>query len=34
VPASLQAPLRDLQAFETLANEPALTVMPFRLMVK
>jgi protease-4 len=34
LPASLQAPLRDLQAFETLANEPALTVMPFRLTVK
>jgi protease-4 len=34
VPASLQGPLRDLQAFETLAHEPALTVMPFRVIVR
>jgi len=34
VPTSLQGPLRDLRAFETLAHEPALTIMPFRLTVR
>lgn len=33
-PTSLQGPLRDLRAFETLAHEPALTIMPFRLTVR
>ncbi|HUQ69352.1 MAG TPA: S49 family peptidase, partial [Planctomycetaceae bacterium] len=34
VPTSLQGPLRDLQAFEILAREPVLTVLPFRLTVR
>ncbi len=34
LPPSLQAPLKDLHAFELLANEPLLTVMPFRLNVR
>jgi protease IV len=34
LPTALQGPLRDLAAFEILAHEPALTVLPFRLTVR
>jgi protease-4 len=34
LPPSLRAPLKDLHAFELLANEPLLTVMPYRLNVR
>lgn len=34
IPSVLQQPLRDLQAFESLAREPALTVLPFGIRIR
>lgn len=34
LPAEFREPLRDLQAFEILAREPGLTIMPFRLTIR
>ncbi len=34
IPSVLQQPLRDLQAFESLAKEPALTVLPFGIHIR